>query len=610
MKEYRALTDIEIRELEANGCRASDWAMVKVAGGFDAAYLRGCRFGGTVSIGATGAPLEIADGVEVNSGIYNAHIVDSNVGCHCYISNVGEYIANQNIGDKVVISGVSRIEASKNNCFGSGTLVATINEGGGREVAISERLSAQTAYIAAMYRHRPEMVEAYNKMVEKYTASRSSDKGIIENNARILGAKTIKDSRIGEGAVVEGSSLIENSTVGSRSYVGADVRVENSILAADAKVDSGAMLSHCFVGGAVKLAKSFFAEHSLFFSGSDMALGEACAIFAGPFTVSHHRSTLLIAGMFSFFNAGSGANQSNHLYRTGPVHQGIHRRGVKFGSNAYVLSPALTGAFTLVAGDHKSNHDTECFPFSYLIDEDGKSYLMPGANLRSYGTARDCKKWLARDKRTKTNPDIISFEKFSPYIVQNMVDGVEAATKLLDKPNSSGIYTHNRVKIKGTMLSHGIKLYNLAISAFLGEALALSTEATKYSGRWVDMAGMVAPKDLVDKMLGDIETGKIADLEALQEALQNIHSQSHSYTKGWALDLAAKQLNKSATEITEQELEALIAQGEKDAQYLDSLAEEDAKKDSSAVMSTGYGADEALDKRADDFLNVRTAQAK
>ena len=34
--------------------------------------------------------------------------------------------------------------------------------------------------------------------------------------------------------------------------------------------------------------------------------------FAGPYTVSHHKSSLPIAGMFSFFNAGGGANQSNH----------------------------------------------------------------------------------------------------------------------------------------------------------------------------------------------------------------------------------------------------------------------------------------------------------
>ena len=70
-------------------------------------------------------------------------------------------------------------------------------------------------------------------------------------------------------------------------------------------------------------------------------------MFAGPYTVSHHRATLLIAGYFSFFNAGSGANQSNHMYKSGPVHQGVHLRGCKFGSDAYVLLPASTGVLRL-----------------------------------------------------------------------------------------------------------------------------------------------------------------------------------------------------------------------------------------------------------------------
>ena len=74
--------------------------------------------------------------------------------------------------------------------------------------------------------------------------------------------------------------------------------------------------------------------------------GEACAIFAGPFTVSMHKSSLLIAGMYSFLNAGSGSNQSNHMYKLGPIHQGIVERGSKTTSDSYILWPARVGAFS------------------------------------------------------------------------------------------------------------------------------------------------------------------------------------------------------------------------------------------------------------------------
>lgn len=610
MQSYRKLTDNEIAALISNGCRAKDWANITVGNGFDASCLIGCTFDGMISIGATGGELEIGTGIKVNSGIYSAHIIDTNIGDDCYINNISEYISNQQIGDRVIINGASRIEADKDNTFGNGTLVETINEGGGRGVAISDKLTAQTAYMVAMYRHRPKMVEAYENMVSQYTNSIRSEKGIIESDARISGVKIIKNSRIAQKVEIEASNLLNNCTIHSSSYIGFGVSIEHSIVLSYSCIDSSTMLSHCFVGGAVKLSKSFFGEHSLFFSGSDLALGEACAIFAGPFTVSHHRSTLLIAGMFSFFNAGSGANQSNHLYRTGPVHQGIHRRGVKFGSNAYVLSPALTGAFTLLSGNHKSNHDTEHFPFSYLIEEEGKSYLMPASNIRSFGTARDCKKWQNRDKRTAENRDIINFEKFSPSIIQNIVEGINISEQLLEKPNSSGVYTYNRVKIKETMLRHGIKLYKMAISIFLSEALSLEDQAIDYSGAWVDMAGMIAPKELVDDTIDGIESGSIDNLDKLYQSLCEIDSKHHNYTRGWALNLAAKMLGTTPEAVTPEQIEELIIQGQKDAENLEHILAEDAKKDSAIVMSTGYGIDHDSHIRQQEFLNIRAEQAK
>ena len=93
--------------------------------------------------------------------------------------------------------------------------------------------------------------------------------------------------------------------------------------------------------------------------------------------------------MFSFFNAGSGSNQSNHLFKSGAVHQSVHLRGCKFASSAYIMSPALEGAFTMVMGHHSYHHDTSAFPYSYLIEKEGRTHLMPGANLTSFGAVRD-----------------------------------------------------------------------------------------------------------------------------------------------------------------------------------------------------------------------------
>ena len=103
------------------------------------------------------------------------------------------------------------------------------------------------------------------------------------------------------------------------------------------------------------------------------------SVFAGPFTVSHHKSTLMIGAMFSFMNAGSATNFSNHMYKLGPVHQGVFARGTKCGSGSYMMLPVRIGPFTTVLGHHTAHVDTSLMPFSYIVESD----LCPGAGSQS-----------------------------------------------------------------------------------------------------------------------------------------------------------------------------------------------------------------------------------
>ncbi len=104
-----------------------------------------------------------------------------------------------------------------------------------------------------------------------------------------------------------------------------------------AKIGGSSIIERCFIGQSCHIDHLFSAHDSLIFANCNLENGEACAIFAGPFTVSSHKSSLLIAGHFSFLNAGSGSNQSNHLYKLGPIHQGVVERGSKTSSDSYNL---------------------------------------------------------------------------------------------------------------------------------------------------------------------------------------------------------------------------------------------------------------------------------
>ena len=229
----------------------------------------------------------------------------------------------------------------------------------------------------------------------------------------------------------------------------------------------------CFIGQACYFSHLFSAHDSLFFSNCQGENGEACAVFAGPYTVTMHKSSLLIAGMFSFLNAGSGSNQSNHLYKLGPIHQGIVERGSKTTSDSYILWPAKIGAFSLIMGRHVNHPDTSDLPFSYLIEKNNQTYLVPGVNLRSVGTIRDALKWPKRDKRTDPHQlDCINFNLLSPYSIQKMLTGMEVLNSLRQvSGETSEEYAYQSARIKNSSLEKGLVLYAKAVNKFLGNSL-------------------------------------------------------------------------------------------------------------------------------------------
>ena len=400
---YRKLTEQEIEQLTLQGCFAGDWSEIEVSGDFLAERIRGSYFSGVVRIGPQHDKVSLFGGVQEDCGIYGSRVHNCVVGADVYINNVTGRLGNYVIEDGVVIDHVDLLAVDGSSSFGNGTEVAVINEAGGREVPIYDKLSAQTAYFLAVYRGHTKVVENLYRLIEEYALSVQSDMGVIGSGARVINCRTLKNVRIGPGALLEGVGRLENGSVNScpedPAYVGTDVIAEDFIICSGARVTDGTIIKKCFVGQGTELGRQYSAENSLYFANCVGFHGEACSVFAGPYTVTHHKSTLLIAGLYSFLNAGSGSNQSNHMYKLGPVHQGIVERGSKTTSDSYLLWPARIGAFTLVMGRHYGNCDTSNLPYSYLIEHEDESVLVPAVNLRSVGTVRDARKWPRRDNR-------------------------------------------------------------------------------------------------------------------------------------------------------------------------------------------------------------------
>ena len=431
---YRKLTDKEIAQLSAAGCEAEDWGDVYVDNPA-LEYVKNVHFSGTVRFGRFERVYELPGGLKKHSGLFNATLHNVTVGDDCLVENISNYIANYTIGHDSLLENVDLVVTEGPSTFGNGVEVSVLNETGGREVKIYDHLSAQVAYVMAMYRHRPEVIKALYKMVDDYAQAQKSAVGTIGSHVFIRNTRYLCDVRIGDYAVISGVNRLRNGSVNSNEA--APVTISHGVIMDDFIVSSGSYItdnttmSKCFVGQACHFGHSYSASDSLFFSNCQGENGEACAIFAGPFTVTHHKSTLLIAGNFSFMNAGSGSNQSNHMYKLGPIHQGILERGAKTSSDSYILWPSRVGAFSLVMGRHVTHSDTTWLPFSYLIEKQNTTYLVPGVNLRSVGTIRDAQKWPKRDARKDPDRlDCINYNLLSPYTIQKMFKGI----KLLQRP--------------------------------------------------------------------------------------------------------------------------------------------------------------------------------
>ncbi len=630
MQQVRSLTLQEIERLQSQNCECADWTLVRVSAGFDPRFIRNTRFSGKIRIGVLEKEFELAGGLKKHSCINNAVIHNCEIGNNVVIENIQNYIANYIIGDDCFIQNVDVILVDAKTTFGNGTEVNVLNESGGREVHIHDKLSAHFAYVYSLYRHRPNLIKRMKAMVDYYAAKHASDMGSIGNNAMIVNVGYIKNVRIGSFCKITGAMKLKNGSINSNGqapvYVGRNVIAEDFIISSGSRIDGGCIVSRCFIGQACHLDHGYSASDSLFFSNCQGENGEACALFAGPYTVTHHKSTLLIAGMFSFMNAGSGSNQSNHMYKLGPIHQGIVERGAKTTSNSYVLWPAKVGPFSLILGRHYHHSDTSNLPFSYLVENNNATHLAPAINLKSVGTIRDAKKWPERDRRKDPDRlDHINFNLLSPYTIQKVFAGVSILKNLqATAGETSEIYTYQSCIIKNAALKKGLELYDIVIHKFLGNSIIKRLENTRFasngdirkrltpdttvgSGEWVDISGLIAPKSEIDQLLCRIESGEVSKLKEINNVFKQLHEQYYTLEWTWAWEKIQEFYRVTPETITADDVIAIVEKWKAAVVKLDEMIYTDARKEFSLSFKTGFGSDGNIQDQAMDFEYVRGA---
>ena len=628
MTNYRNLDADEIARLSAQFCQAEDWSKIRVPEGFTTANISHARFSGDITLGVFEKDILLPGGLKKKAGLHHVMLHNCTVGNNTLIENIPNYIANYNIGSDCYIQNVNLMLTEGESTFGNNTDVSVLNETGGREVPIYNRLSAQLAYIIAMYRHRPDLTERLRTMIREYSSALKSNRAHIGNGVYIINTGTIRNVCIGDRCRIDGASRLDNGTVNSNAeapvYIGPNVTAEDFIISSGAYVSDGVVMSRCFIGQACHLAHLFSAHDSLFFSNCQGENGEACAILAGPYTVTMHKSSLLIAGMFSFLNAGSGSNQSNHMYKLGPIHQGVVERGSKTTSDSYILWPAKIGAFSLIMGRHVNHPDTSGMPFSYLIEHGSKSYLVPGANLKSVGTIRDAQKWPRRDKRKDPNKlDCINFNLLSPYTIQKMLQGINTLQGLKKTSGeTSETYSFQSTTIKNHSLEKGINLYTLAVHKFMGNSIIKRLEGGAFAniddlhrrmkptdclgqGEWIDLLGLIVPKQAVSNEIDHIVSTPGYTLEETEAFFRDMHKRYYNMEWTWVCDVMPRWYGKTYEQLTPEDIIGIVKKWNESVVALDRMLYDDARKEFSMVSRIGFGVDGSTEQRDFDFEQVR-----
>lgn len=535
----RELTVNEIAQLEERGCWAEDWSDILVDEGFVPSFLSNVMLYGHNEIGNLNGTVELEEGFRRHCCVHNAVLRNVIIGDDCLVENIRGYISNTQIGDRCYVANVGVITNQEGSTFGCGTEISVLNEGGDGNIVIFEGLTAQLAWLMINFPKVKKLATVNTQLTAPH----------IGSNSRVIGVKEMSNVRIGEGCEVQGSCKLNNCTILSTddaaTLIGSDVIIEDSVVAAGASVIDGAKVYCSFVGESVHIGKGFSSEASVFFANSYMDNGESCAAFCGPFATSHHKSTLLIGGAFSFYNAGSGTNQSNHAYKMGPIHWGTLDRGSKTASGSHILWPAHVGSFSMVMGKVQNHPQVQKLPFSYVIAEGRDTWLVPGINLRTVGTWRDVGKWPKRDKRPlSARTDLINYAFPNPYIIQSVLDGKALLEELLQQnPESTDVFTYGGCRIKRSALLKGIQYYELAIKLFLYHCFQDNTAETNEAngGRWVDMMGMLAPQSELESVARDIERGSISTASELCDILQQIHLHYKQYEQTYANSIMQQQ---------------------------------------------------------------------
>ena len=123
-------------------------------------------------------------------------------------------------------------------------------------------------------------------------------------------------------------------------------------------------------------------------------------------------------------------------------------------------------------------------------------------------------------------------------------------------------------------------------------------------GSWVDLAGLIAPRSEVTRLLDDIENGTTA-LNEIQARLIEMHANYYSYEWTWALEKLEQVWGCKVSEVTIEKIRRAVEEWKEAVVGLDRMVYDDARKEFDLNSQTGFGVDGDRRQAQADFEEVR-----
>ncbi|MEK6645438.1 MAG: DUF4954 family protein [Candidatus Firestonebacteria bacterium] len=445
--KIKSLTPEQLSVLKYNGNFSLDWEKIKVAPGFDASRIKNSNFYGDVILGKFDKPSSLNN---IPTGIYNATIIDSEIGNDVLIMNTG-IISNYIVQDKSVIFNCGEIRTDKKTSFGNGIEILIALETGGREISVYAEITIPVAEKIAKSRFDKTLLKKYTKIVAQYEKSVTSNTGVISKGVKLINTPKIINTYIGEYANIDNAQLLNNVTILSDEDEPTEISdgaiVSDSIVQWGCNVTSMAVVEFSVLTEHSHVESHGTVKNSIIGPNTGVSEGEVISCLLGPFVGFHHQA-LLISALWPLGkgNISYGANiGSNHTSRT-PDQELWIGEGVFFGLGCNIKFPSdfTYSPYTIIATGVDTLPQKLLFPFSLVnspsqvFDEISPAYneIFPGWILSNniFMIKRNEGKYIKRNKAKRTK---FVFEVFRPEIINMMVD----ARKRLQVKNVKEIYT-------------------------------------------------------------------------------------------------------------------------------------------------------------------------